>query len=106
MPKYLLSVSYTLPGIQGVQKEGGTARKNAAEKLIQSLGGTIESFYFAFGDDDVYLIADMPSNEAVAAASIRVAAAGGVVSKTTVLLTPEEIDRATHETSDYTPPGG
>ncbi|MEO5964865.1 MAG: GYD domain-containing protein [Candidatus Limnocylindrales bacterium] len=49
MPKYLLTGSYTAEGARGVLKEGGTGRRAATEKLIASLGGTMEAYYFASG---------------------------------------------------------
>ena len=106
MAKYLWKVSYTLNGMRGVQQEGGTARRNAAEKAVQSAGGQLESFYFAFGDADVYVIADFPDAATCAAGAMQVTAAGGATVQTTVLLTPEDIDRATETSIDYRPPGG
>ncbi len=105
MPKYLLQASYTAEGLRGLLKEGATKRKAAAEQLIDSLGGKLEAFYPAFGDTDVFLIVDAPDNESAAAASMAVGASGMVQVKTTVLLTPEEMDRATKKTVSYRPPG-
>jgi uncharacterized protein with GYD domain len=105
MPKYLLQVNYTLEGVRGLHKEGGSSRRAAAEKLIKSVGGTMDAFYFAFGDTDVFLIADMPDQASMAAAALAVAAAGGATIKTTVLLAPEEIDIANTKSPSYRPPG-
>lgn len=105
MARYLLKVRYTQSGLQGLLKDGGTGRRNAVEKLLQSVGGHLESMYFAFGDDDVFVIADVPDNVTAAAIALTVAGSGAVTASTTVLLTPEEIDRAAHTTIDYTPPG-
>ena len=105
MPKYLLQASYTAEGLRGLLKEGATKRKAAVEQLIDSLGGKLEVFYPAFGDTDVFLIVDAPDNESAAAASMAVGASGMVQVKTTVLLTPEEIDRATKKSVSYRPPG-
>ena len=105
MPKYLLQASYTAEGLRGLLKEGATKRKAAAEQLIDSLGGKLEVFYPAFGDTDVFLIVDAPDNESAAAASMAVGASGMVQVKTTVLLTPEEMDRATKKSVSYRPPG-
>jgi len=106
MPKYLLEVSYTAEGAKGLLKEGGSKRRAAAQTLIQSIGGSIEAFYYAFGAHDVVVIADMPDAASVAAASIALAASGAVRSKTTILLTPEDIDSAVKKSPAYTPPGG
>ena len=105
MAKYLWQISYTQDGMKGLMNEGGTGRRTMVEKLAQNMGGSVESFYFAFGDYDAYLIADFPSNVDVAAIAMNVGAAGAVSVKTTVLLTPEEIDEATNKVVEYRPPG-
>ena len=105
MPKYLVTASYTAEGAKGLLKDGGSKRRQAIETAIKAVGGRIESFYFAFGEHDVYVIVDAPDNVAVAAMTVAVGAAGGATSRTTVLLTPEEIDQATKKRPNYTPPG-
>jgi uncharacterized protein with GYD domain len=105
MPKYLMHANYVGDGIKGLLKEGGTSRKSAAEQAIKSLGGKMETFYYAFGDTDVYLIADMPDNATMAAAALRVSASGLVSVKTTVLMTPDEVDQAAKKSANYRPPG-
>jgi uncharacterized protein with GYD domain len=105
MPKYLLEVSYTLDGVRGVVAKGGSARKAAAQAAAKSVGGKVDSFYFAFGSTDVVVIADMPDNEAAAALALNVTAGGGASVRTTVLITPEEIDAATQKKVKYSPPG-
>ncbi|HEX4984179.1 MAG TPA: GYD domain-containing protein [Ilumatobacteraceae bacterium] len=105
MPKYLLQTSYTLEGAKGVVSNGGSARKAAAQAAAESVGGSLESFYFAFGDTDVFVVADLPDNSAAAALALSVTAAGGATVRTVVLLTPEEIDAATGKKVEYTPPG-
>ena len=105
MPKYLLEVNYTLDGLQGVVAKGGSARKAAASAAAKSVGGKVDSFYFAFGGTDVFVIADMPDNEAAAALALTVSAAGGASVKTVVLLTPDEIDAAVGKDVKYKAPG-
>ena len=105
MPKYLLKVSYSAEGTKGLIKEGGSKRRAAAQQLVQSAGGKLEVFYFAFGDCDAYAIADMPDAVSGAAASLAVNATGAVSIKTTMLLTPEEMDAAAKKTITYKPPG-
>jgi uncharacterized protein with GYD domain len=105
MPKYLYQSSYTVEGLKGLQKDGGSKRKEVARKLVESLGGKLEAFYFAFGGTDVYLIVDAPDNASAAAGTIAVTAAGGAAIKTTVLITPEEMDAATKKSVSYSPPG-
>jgi uncharacterized protein with GYD domain len=105
MPKYLLEVNYTLDGIKGVVAKGGSARKAAASAAAKSVGGKVDSFYFAFGGTDVYVVADMPDNESAAALALNVSAGGGATVRTVVLLTPEEVDAATNKDVKYKPPG-
>ncbi len=105
MPKYLFQGSYTEEGLSGLLKEGGSTRRDAAEQVIKSVGGTLEAYYFAFGDNDFYVIADMPDNVSTSAASLIVNASGAVKVKTIVLLTPEEVDQAVKRTVNYRPPG-
>ena len=105
MPRYLAHASYTVEGLKGLLQDGGTKRREVVEQLAKGLGGTLEAFYFAFGDDDVFAIMDFPDNVSAMAVSMAINAAGGATVKTTVLLTPEEVDQATNKTVDYRPPG-
>ena len=105
MPKYLLQCKYTVEGVKGLLKEGGSSRRAAVEKVVQSLGGTVEAFYYAFGETDVYIITDGPDNISTTAGALTVNATGTVTVKTTVLLTPEEVDEAVKKTPSYRPPG-
>jgi uncharacterized protein with GYD domain len=94
MPKYLFIGRYTTDGARGVLKEGGTSRRGAIVDLMASLGGKVEGYYFAFGSDDVYILADLPGPAAAAAASLAVAASGAASLRTVVLVTPEDLDAA------------
>ena len=105
MAKYLFEFSYTTDGIKGLLKEGGTGRRAATVKFAESLGGKVDAYYFAFGGRDGILIADLPDNAAAAAASLVASASGAVNVKTTVLITPEEMDAASKKDADYRPPG-
>jgi uncharacterized protein with GYD domain len=105
MPKYLIQASYAAEGVEGVRSKGGSARRDAIDEMVSGLGGEVEAFYFAFGRHDVYVIADLPDNEAAAAVGITVNASGAVRARTVVLLTPEEIDEAANRSVDYRPPG-
>jgi uncharacterized protein with GYD domain len=104
--KYLIEATYTNTGMKGVLDKGGTARVEAIEKTVADVGGTLESFYFAFGSCDAYVTVDLPDNTTAAAVALAVGATGAASTKTIVLLTAEEIDRATHTQLAYTPPGG
>jgi len=105
MAKYLYQASYTAEGARGLLTDGASSRREAIKKMTESLGGTMEALYYAFGEDDVYLIVDFPDHVTAAAASLTVAASGAVNIKTTVLLTPQEIDAAAKKTVTYRPPG-
>jgi uncharacterized protein with GYD domain len=105
MPKYLIEASYGPEGAKGVQSAGGSSRRDAVAKIAESVGGTLESFYFAFGNHDVYTVVDLPDNESAAAIALTVNATAAVRLRTIVLLTPEEVDAASQRSVDYTPPG-
>ena len=103
--KYLIIANYNAQGVKGVIDKGGSARKDAVGKLVADLGGTLESFHFAFGSDDAYVILDLPDNVTAAAVGLAVGASGAVAARTVVLLTAEEIDEAAKKQVNYTPPG-
>ena len=105
MPKYLFKASYTAEGVEGVRSAGGSARRDAVAAVAESVGGRLESFHFAFGEQDAYVIVELPDNEAAAAVALTVNASGAVSVGTVVLLTPEEIDAAAGRSVDYRPPG-
>ncbi len=105
MPKYLIEATYTPQGFEGVRTKGGSSRREAVAHAVSGLGGRLESFYFAFGDPDAYVIADLPDDEAAAAIALSVNATGGATAKTVVLLTPEQVDEAAQRSVDYRPPG-
>ena len=105
MAKYLIQANYTSEGAKGLVKEGGSARRAAVEKAIASLGGRLDAFYYAFGNTDLFVIADMPDNASVAAMALAVGQSGLASTTTTVLLTAEEIDVAAKKAVAYRPPG-
>ena len=105
MPKYLIAANYVGEGIKGLAKQGGSARRAAAARAIESLGGHLEAFYYAFGEADAYLIADLPDNTSMAAMAITINSSGAVAVRTTVLLSAEEVDAAVKKTASYQPPG-
>jgi uncharacterized protein with GYD domain len=105
VPKYLVQASYIGDGVQGLRKEGGSARRAVLEQACASVGGALESFYFAFGEVDVVTIVDLPDNITAAGVALLVAATGKIDIKTTVLLSPEDIDAAVKVSGDYRAPG-
>jgi uncharacterized protein with GYD domain len=105
MPKYLFHASYTEEGLKGLLKEGGSSRMKAVQQTLETMGGSLEAFYYAFGDTDVFAVADLPDHVSTTAFALVISAAGTANVKTTVLLTPEEVDQATRKSVDYRPPG-
>lgn len=105
MAKYLLEGRYTIEGAKGVAREGGSGRRAAATKTIEGMGGRLESFYFAFGDVDVYAIIEMPDAVSMTALSLAVNQSGGMTGKLVVLIPPEDMDRAAKMAVEYRPPG-
>jgi uncharacterized protein with GYD domain len=105
MPKYLITGSYTLDGIRGVKAKGGSARREAIKEAARSLGGSVEAVYFAFGENDFYVIGDLPDNTAAMALALEGCSSGGLRMKTVVLVTPEEVDAAAARQVGYRPPG-
>ena len=105
MPKFLFNAGYTSAGIEGLQREGGTGRKAMFSAMIEKLGGSLEAFYYAFGPDDLIIIADLPDDESALAVSMEIAKAGAIGIRTVVLIPPETIDRAGDIQVDYRVPG-
>ena len=105
MPKFLFEASYTLDGVKGVINKGGSSRRDAIAAALESVGGSMESFHFALGESDVYVIADLPDTKAATAMALTVNAAGGATTKTVALLTPEEVDDAAQRAVEYRAPG-
>jgi uncharacterized protein with GYD domain len=106
MAKFMYIGSYTAEGAKGVLKEGGTARRKMAEQSVASVGGKLESYYFAYGKDDFYVIFEAPGAAEAAALSLTTAATGAIRARTIPLITPEEMDDAAKLTPNYSPPGG
>ena len=105
MPKYMLRVNYTADGAKGIIKDGGSIRRSIAQKAAESVGGRVESFYFAFGDTDAFVVAELPDAASAAAIALTVGASGGASVQTTVLMTPEEVDIAARKSPLYSAPG-
>ena len=106
MAKFLVQFKYSEDGAKGLLKEGGSKRRDAVEQLIKGMGGTLEAFYFTFGEYDGACIVDGTDNIGTAAATLLVGASGAASTFTTVLMTPEEVDEASKKTAPYRPPGG
>ena len=105
MGKYLIQGAYSVDGHKGLLKHGGSSRRDAIKQLMESVGGRLESLHFAFGSDDFVVICDAPDNVSASALALHVAASGAVSGmRTTVLLTPEEVDQVAKKSVVYRPP--
>jgi uncharacterized protein with GYD domain len=105
MPKYLFYGSYTTEGFEGLVREGGSARIEAAKQALASVGGTLESFYFSFGEYDFYIVVDLPDNATTAAVTTAGNVSGTFRINGVTLLTPEEFDEAMGKAVDFRAPG-
>ena len=105
MPRYLFRAAYTTEGAKGLKKSGGSQRRAAVKEMIEKAGGRLEVFYFAFGKSDAIIIAELPDQATAAGISLAVGATGAATTRTTVLITPEEIDAGAKQTVNYRPPG-
>ena len=105
MSKYLISAHYNAEGAAGLASRGGTARRDAVGKMLAEAGGSIDCFYYAWGDVDAYLVVDMPSDEAMVGVALSVNKSGATTITTTPLLTPEQVDAAAGAAPVYTSPG-
>lgn len=106
MPKFIYKVKLTSAGMRGTLGEGGVARRNATKKLVESLGGNMEAFYYAFGETDAFVTVDLPDANTAAAVAIAVGQAGIGNIDTVVLIEPEDMDAIAAKTIDYRPPQG
>jgi uncharacterized protein with GYD domain len=106
MAKFLAKAKYTAPdGVKGLIADGGTARLEAVKALLASVGGTVESFYFAIGEVDAYTVVDVPDSVSATAVSLAVNASGLATVELVALLTPQEVDAAARKLPQYDAPG-
>lgn len=105
MPKFLIEASYQSEGAKGLAKEGGSHRRAVVADMIKKSGGTMESFYYAFGESDLYIVCDLPDSVSAIAISLAVNSSGGAKVKTTPLISVEEMDAAAKKQVAYRPPG-
>jgi len=105
MQKYLFHGLYTPKGYEGLVSEGGTKRIDAAKQALQSVGGSLEAFYFSFGENDFYIIVNLPDNVRTTAITLAGNISGTFSIRGEVLLTPEEMDEAVKRSVIFRPPG-
>ncbi|HIB12484.1 MAG TPA: GYD domain-containing protein [Dehalococcoidia bacterium] len=107
MPTYLIQASYTVQGVSGLT-QSPEDRSGVIRSLLEGLGGTLEAFYYAFGDYDVVEIVELPDSVSMAAFSMALGASGAVTNvKTTVLIPVSEGVEAARKAGSigYRPPG-
>ncbi len=107
MPLYLTRFSYT-PETWAKLIQNPEDRREAAKHYIESVGGKLHGFWYAFGEHDAYTLWEAPDNVSMAATAIAISAGGALSTlQTTVLLTVEETLAALHQASAiaYRPPG-
>jgi uncharacterized protein with GYD domain len=105
MPKYLIQASYTTEGIHGLVGDSASGRRADVQAAVKAVGGSVEAFYYAFGDHDVIIILDLPDNITAAAVGLTTTGTGAVRVRTTPLLTVEEVDKALEVKMRYRAPG-
>jgi uncharacterized protein with GYD domain len=105
MQKYLFYGSYTQEGYEGLLAEGGSARIDVAKQALQSVGGSLEAFYYSNGEEDFYIIVNLPDNVSSTAITLAGNASGTFSIRAITLLTPEEMDKAVRMKVDFRPPG-
>ena len=105
MSKDMFHANYSQGGLGGLLKEGGTKRRTALTETIDGVGGSVEAFYYAFGDTDLYIIADLPDDATATAVSLNIGAAGVLSVRVTKLIAPETVDEAAGQNVPYRVPG-
>jgi uncharacterized protein with GYD domain len=105
MAKYLFEATYTPEGVKGLKQAGAASRLAAIEEMCAGLGGSVDSFHFAFGGVDAFVVCDLPDDETAAAAAFTVGASTTATVSTVKLLTVEEADAAIGRSVAYRPPG-
>jgi uncharacterized protein with GYD domain len=105
MQKYLFYGSYTSEGYKGLLNEGGSVRIDVAKRALGSVGGLLETFYYSNGEEDFYIIVNLPDNITATAVTLAGNASGTFRIRAVALLTPEEMDKAVQTKVDFRPPG-
>jgi uncharacterized protein with GYD domain len=107
MDRYLFEATYSTEGLKGLVSAGAKSRVNAVESLTSSVGGSVVSLDFANGGADVYLICDLPDDEAATAVTLTVGASGALGNFRLVKLqSAEQVEAAAARNAKYVPPGG
>jgi uncharacterized protein with GYD domain len=107
MPLYLTRFSYT-PETWAKLAKNPEDRREAARSYIESVGGKLHGFWYAFGEHDGYNLWEAPDNVSMAAVAVAISGGGALSSlETTVLLTVDETIEALRKAGqiEYRPPG-
>jgi uncharacterized protein with GYD domain len=107
MPLYLTRFSYT-PATWAKLIKNPEDRREAARQYIESVGGKLHGFWYAFGEHDAYSLLEAPDNVAMAANALAIGSGGAISSmQTVVLLSVEDTMKALQKASSikYRPPG-
>ena len=107
MPVYLTKFTYT-PETWARPIGNPEDRRKAAQEYIESVGGKLHGFWYAFGEHDGYSLWEAPDNVSMAAVAVAISAGGALSSfETTVLLTVDETLDALRKAEQigYRPPG-
>lgn len=91
MPRYLFMADYSQTGSKGLLAAGGAARRDVIARTAESVGGHLETFDFAFGRHDAFVIAELPSHTAAAKIALSINASGSARVETVVLIDPEDV---------------
>ena len=106
MSKFMYSGSYTSDGVQGLLKEGGTARRDETTRIVESLGGKLEAYYWCYGSTDFLAIMDFPDHTTVTGMALNIAASAKFKGNIKQLITVEEMDEMVKvNLGDYRLPG-
>jgi uncharacterized protein with GYD domain len=103
--RFLVTAKYSAAGVKAVLSAGGTTRREAAEKMINDLGGNLECIYYMLNADEVFFICTLPDDLSMAAISLNIDATGMADINITPLLSPEQIDEAAAKVVHYRAPG-
>src|SRR6188508_2324916 len=106
MALYLTRFSYT-PETWARLTQNPEDRRDAAESYIESVGGKLHGFWYAFGEQDGYNLWEAPDNVSMSAVALAIGAGGALRSiETTVLLSVEDTLAALEKAQSikYRPP--
>jgi uncharacterized protein with GYD domain len=105
MPKFMFTGQYSAGGLKGSLEEGFAAREATVTKMIESMGGTVEGFYWTYGKNDIVTIIEGTQEMALAIALAVSSDPDSVQIETMPLLTAADLDAALAKLPQYRGPG-